>query len=141
MVSSDSNLVVGKSLGLCLLRAQLKSAISPQVANLPSSVLHGRPHLLTIPLLRVRGPHQLNQMPLPGLQSLLTRRCLGAAYQHIMVWETSQRLVLGKQAQASRALRKGEERERKRRKQKRHGSRERGEGVCVKGAGCWTERV
>lgn len=139
MVSSDSILVVGKSLGLCLLRAQLKSAISPQVANPPSSVLHGCPHLLTTPPLRVVGPYQLSQMPLPGLQSLLTRHCLGAGYQHSMVCETSQRLVLGKQAQASRALRK--EREKERRKQKRNRGIQREKRGCGGGAGCWTERV
>ena len=113
MVSSDSNLAVGKSLGLCLLRAQLKSSLFPQVANPPSSVLHEHPHLLTTTPLRVVGSYQLNQMPLPGLQSLLTRHCLGAGQPHSMVCETSQRLVLGKQAQASRALRKEREKEKK----------------------------
>lgn len=56
-----------------------------------------------------------------------------------MLCETSQRLVLGKQAQASRALRK--EREKEERKREIEGSRERREGVCGVGAGCWTESV
>lgn len=84
----------------------------------------GAPTFLTTPPLSVVGPHQLSQTPMLGLQSLLALHCLGARYQHSTLCETSQLLVLGKQAQAPIVVRKEEEREREGKKKKRiEGSR------------------